>query len=793
MKPHLFLAYDSRPEISRETLYEAGKLIHSTDLVSVTSWEDLRIGGRVIVRQVLEAIDQSKICACDISTMNENVLFELGFAIARRKNVWLLLDKTDTAARSRWHQFELLKGVGYAGWANSEDIKVAFLREHPYSRTSSLYDDLIEPGLGPSIPGSLFYVPTYHSTNAAKQLDRRLEQELHRGVRILSADPTESALNTLQWFASKAYECECTIVHFESPRRDLATLHNQRAALVAGMARGFDRPLLMLCEEDYSPPLDYEDLLQPYSSGNECLLRLEKWLRDISLTPRSGARTQRVRLATELRALRFGEHVAENEVDTLADYFIETAAFDDVISQRNALFVGRKGTGKTANMYQAAARLSEDVRNLVVVIKPASYEFSSLLSLLTTWPVTIQQYSIEGLWKFLLTSEIVSRVVEFTEARASGIPFTEDEKRLLDFVETLPFSLRDDFGARFERTVRTLEALNLGELESEAKGRDVLNEALHAQSITRFRSLLGPILKHRHRVAILVDNLDKGWDRSSDLPLLAKLLLGLLTATGRVATDFAKEDYWRERIHLTVATFLRSDIFEYVRTVAREPDKIQASMVTWEDTQVLLRVLEERFLAARPEDTEPAELWARFFAEQVRGIPTREYLLSRVLPRPRDLIFFCNAAISVATNRAHEKIEEDDILEAERAYSQFAFEALLVENGITVAALKNVLFEFVGEPALLGADRVRQMVVKAGIEPERVDHVLERLTAVSFLGIEVGEGRFEFPEAGTAAERGQALARKLSEERGGESRLLVHAAFRAYLELVEPAPANTES
>ena len=50
------------------------------------------------------------------------------------------------------------------------------------------------------------------------------------------------------------------------------------------------------------------------------------------------------------------------------------------------LFVGRKGAGKTANMLQAAARLQENARNLVVVIKPASYDFTAFLSLLKDMP-----------------------------------------------------------------------------------------------------------------------------------------------------------------------------------------------------------------------------------------------------------------------------------------------------------------------------------------------------------------------------------------------------------------------
>ncbi len=43
MTPMLFLGYDSKPEISRETLYEGPRLISSTKIVEVVSWEDLAV------------------------------------------------------------------------------------------------------------------------------------------------------------------------------------------------------------------------------------------------------------------------------------------------------------------------------------------------------------------------------------------------------------------------------------------------------------------------------------------------------------------------------------------------------------------------------------------------------------------------------------------------------------------------------------------------------------------------------------------------------------------------------
>lgn len=633
MSGNVFFGYDSEPELSRETLFNASRAISKTGVATATSWEELKTSGRVLIGRIRDTIDTADACAFDVSTMNQNVLFELGYAIARAKPLLILLDKTDSEAKRRWREFQLLKSVGYKGWENVDDIRSAFLEARPDLAKSTVYDDLIEPELGASVPGSILYLPTAHNTEPARMIDRRLEYDKRRGVHLLTADPTESGLFPLGWYASKAYETACTIVHFEAPRRSQASLHNSRSALVAGLANGLDRPILMLAEEDYSPPIDYEEELQPYSSARECLLLVDKWLRELSLQPKAAARSQRVRLASELRTLRFGEHVAENEADTLSEYFIDTSALDDVVATRNSLFIGRKGTGKTANMLQAAARLSEDVRNLVVVIKPASYEYVSLLELLSKLPVSLQQYSIE--------------------------------------------------------------------------------------------SLLGPVLKSRQRVAVLIDNLDKGWDRDADLKLLAKLLLGLLAAVGRVISDFDREDYWRDRIRLTLALFLRSDIFAYLRAQAREPDKLPISRLVWRDSEVLLRVIEERFLAARPENTEAEELWDRFFCPTVGGTGTREYIVDRCLPRPRDIIYWCNATVGIAANRRHERVEEADVLDGERTYSQFAYEALLVENGITIELLKDVLLQFLGESATLDQATVRRLVGAGGVKDSDVDSVFQ--------------------------------------------------------------------
>ncbi|TDD64504.1 hypothetical protein E1262_28065 [Jiangella aurantiaca] len=784
--PTVFFGYASKPELARETLHNASRLITATGVVTATTWEDLNVGGRIIIDRILEQIDQADVAAFDVSMANQNVLFELGYAITRGKHIWLLLEEIDREARQRWRQFRLLSAVGYSGWSNSDDIRGAFLRESPHNSNSSLYDDLIEPSLTPEVEGSLFYLPSFHATEASKKLGRRLDQESRRGIRLLSADPTESALNPLAWYAQKVYETAGTIAHFVADRRDLAWLYNGRAALVAGMAAGFERPLLMVAEEDYSPPVDYMERLAVYDSAGQCQDYADQWLEGLDLTPRKVTAGRRVKLATELRGLRFGEHVAENEADLLSDYFVETAAFDEVISSRNALFVGRKGTGKTANMLQAAARLRGDARNLVVVIKPQSYEMEALVALLGRLPTNVTSYAVMSLWSFLLQSEIARSATLAITNRSAGVPRTEDENELVSFVEAASFGIMEEFAVRFERTVSSIAESGVLDVGSIGEGRDALNEALHSEAIRVLRRLVGPVLKGRERVAILVDNLDKAWDKKTDLDAAAQLLLGLLSAVGRVSVEYGKEDFWRDRIELSLAIFLRSDIYAHLHRAAREPDKIPTTVVDWRDPDLLFRVIEERFLAMRPTTSGADELWGRFFCATIRGRPLRDYLAWRVLPRPRDLVYICNAATISAVNARRDRVEEQDFIAAELNYSQFALEALLVENGITVAELEDVLLEFASGPAVAPKSDVLAQIRSVVKDQGRAESVLARLEAVSFLGLSLGDSRHTFPEVGAERKRDEVIARKFAEKRGLDVELVVHPAYRPYLEIEDP-------
>jgi hypothetical protein len=72
------------------------------------------------------------------------------------------------------------------------------------------------------------------------------------------------------------------------------------------------------------------------------------------------------------------------------------------------------------------------------------------------------------------------------------------------------------------------------------------------------------------------------------------------------------------------------------------------------------------------------------------------------------MVFFVKAAVSFAVNRKHDRVEERDIEDGEKQYSQYAWDSILAENGITIPQLEAVLIEFVGSDAVILESTVRE-------------------------------------------------------------------------------------
>lgn len=791
----VFLAYPSSPPQVRETMAAAASRIASIGGITAMPWENLNVGGRIVIREVLAAIDRSAAVIAEVTHLNENVLFELGYAIGRRKRVFPLRDPTLRVEDALFRRVRILTDVGYTQYANQDDIFGAFARDRPDVRELSLWDEAVEPALRPAGAPSVFYVTSGFNNDASSALTRVVKSEARNGMRLITADPREMDNQSLTWYAQQVQDAVAVVIHFESPGRIGSDIHNPRCAFIGGLAHGVQKPLLMLAAEDYATPFDYQDLLYVYRTAAEASARASYWLprqlegmRDY-LARVDVERERRIR-STELRTLLIGEPVAENESETLADYFVATPAYQEAIAAHSAVFVGRRGAGKTALMLEAARKLREDRRVIVCTITPTSYQLEGLVRLVARYAHRdTRGYVIEAIWKFLLISEIALAIVEEVGQRPAGLQPNAAEWELSVFLQGAGSDLNAGFDVRLERAIARLEAASESAVDSGVETeRDQIVEELYRDVLGTLRRLVARSIGNHNRVAVLVDDLDKAWDDNTDLEQLSYLLLGLLAAAPAVVDELRHGSSDRYPAVVTLATFIRSDIFRHLLRSAREPDKIPVRRVVWGDSNQLLAIVDRRYEAAAARETEASELWSRYFVDQVRGLAVRDYIIKRVLPKPRDVLVFVRAAIDAAVLRGSPTVEEEDVLAADAAYSEFAFDALRVDDAALVGRLEEGLLEFAGGSAVLSRNDLEGLIAQMAFGPSQVDDVIDEMRSLSFLGVEVGDGRFDFADDPQTKRRADVLARRFLRARGvsaGDGRLQVHPAFRPYLEIAE--------
>ena len=778
--PKAFFAYPSSVQNSKESIHHAVPKLNKNGLVSIKLWEACSPGGNFIINTICHAIDEAELFFADLTGLNPNVMFELGYAIAHNKRIWLIFDDSYTDAKKMFNQLRILTTVGYVQYYNSDDIIRGFYKEKPFANIKdTIFRSEIERSLKRGGYPSIFHLKREHEDQAAMRVSNLLQKKFSK--RITVDDPRESTVQPLAWYGTNVFDCSGVVCHFTSPKREGGYIQTARQALVCGMAYGWEKPLLMLAEDDFWAPIDYRDHLKHYKTAAEALRYLEEWLppveQTLKVTQEATSVQHTVKLVRDLGSLRFGDHVAEYEEENLVrEYFIPTAAYEDALRGNQTVFVGRKGSGKTANLIKLKDELSRRQRNVVCVIKPQRFQMLGIVDLLKQYQHrNVKAYAVESLWKFLLLTEIANTVYNNPPSLQSA----DVTERFFNFVEKNRDIICEDFSTRLETCTQDLEGTI--EKSNDANSYSPVSEVLHSYILRQLRVELGNFLSNEQRIAVLIDNLDQAWERQNEIDSLSEILWSLLEVAKELPTELQQQSNKKHRLELSLAIFLRSDIFYRIRQVADEPDKMTYSLLKWNNSD-LSRIIEERFCSSFG-TSEPAILWDRYFCPTVNGTPTREYITNTILNRPRDIIYFVNTAVTTAINKRHRRIEEEDIFEAEKQYFPQVLDSIKAENTSPDINLENVIYEFAGMPITLPKSQVVEALQSARISDERIDSTIDVLYDLTFFGIEVGENRFVFSEEPESSRKDKIMARRFAKRKGQEEHFQIHKAFRAFLEI----------
>ena len=255
-QPKAFFAYAGGPPLRAEAMRESLVAVGRWG-IDAEGWEALCVGGKILIDAICDGIEKADACVAEVSSMNPNVLFEAGYAIALGKSLYLALDETDEDANRAWSGLAMLDTIGRLNYGGNSERLAEQVASHMSEDPLPLIDALLAGGR-PKEANAIFAPAVPHKFNAADRLERLLERKTH--LRLL-ASQDDLALAGLRYYVHEIYRSSAAVMHFMAPSRVRAQGHNARLSLLAGIAHGLKIPLLMVAESGFQTPLDYKDLL----------------------------------------------------------------------------------------------------------------------------------------------------------------------------------------------------------------------------------------------------------------------------------------------------------------------------------------------------------------------------------------------------------------------------------------------------------------------------------------------------------------------------------------------------
>ncbi len=789
----VFYAYSSFDSALVQTIEAAITDANKSRALRIKPWTQMRVAGRIIVTEILSEINKAQMFACDLTYPNPNVMFELGYAIARRKPLFLSLNSHIEGARESYNHIRNAFGpdLGYVPYEHRNDLSRSMMA---VLEATVPGDDVLGPhfslkAVREAHPG-LLYVRQPYVTDESLLLSNALERSVF-AEGLFTDNPKDSPVATLNWYAEKVRDADAILLHLLSERQEDNLRHNLKCALVAGLARGFERAVLMLAPEPYQTPMDYRDLLRVHKTAEDCAGIAEDWLAAIKdrLPPRrirSVAERRETAPELNLRNLRLGEWVAEHEHIALGDYFVEMSWFLEALESQNTIFVGRRGTGKTATLYALERALRRQADSHICIVKPQGYEVDGIIRLLNQSIDRSEQGNlIESLWKYLLYTELVSSVAHNYYSRPPHIQAQmESERRVVEFYEQRQAILGDPFSIRLDKAVRSL--LDLETEPGEQAQRTRISEKLHSGLIGEIRILLGQTLGSKKTVAILIDNLDEPWEASHDIDALSALLMGLLRVSVGITEDLRHGDSRRLPVNASMTVFLRSDIFFHLRRVAAERDKLPVRFISWSDGHSVMRIIDDRLASSLGWNINVDDIWQKLFVAEVNGESAKDFIIAWSMTRPRDAIYFVKQALAAAVNRGHVVVTEEDLFTARRQYSEFAFTALRAEDHPQKGRLEGIMMEFAGMPCTVTQQEVAAAILRAETPEQDVEFYIDLLCDLNFLGVESRDG-FVYVRDEGERQQSREVAHRLAARIRGEGADELYEVNRAFHDVLSIA------
>ena len=395
MSISVFLAYPSNPpEISNFIHKAVNEYRMSYKELDIHLWEQNDVSGRPITKEIFERIESCDFLFADITNLNFNVVFEIGYAIGLSKRTILFRSTQydhDDALRRATGIFDT---IGHEKYSSSADIVKLFLAAKDQ-----------RPLPIPDTRDTTTLVYTVEPTENNADFQRIVSRLNKLNLAYRSFNPYESrrisVVDAIEHVSRSTGIVLLIIDHKLLGARE----HNIRSSFVAGLSMALGRELLILVPDGVRVPLDFADVSYSFHSPNQVDEHIKAFAFRTFIHSRD-IKEGDSRKSGLLEDLSLGDPTAENEIQTLESYFVPTAQYDSALRGEVDVAVGRKGSGKTALFSQVRSRMQKDRENIVIDLKPESYQLIRLREeILARLNEGAQLHLIKAFWEYIILLE----------------------------------------------------------------------------------------------------------------------------------------------------------------------------------------------------------------------------------------------------------------------------------------------------------------------------------------------------------------------------------------------------
>ena len=758
-----FFIYPSQPQHLADSFKECViNLRRSQPRGKWLSWQDLSVSGQIIFCEICKAIRSAKLVVANITSVNFNVLFELGYAIGLRKPVLPFRDSTYESQKKALDEIGVFDTLGFQSFTNSGDIVDFILSKRAFS--PPIYS---KPELNTGYP--IYYLRSPINTDGSIKLFSCLKKSYFR---FRSFDIKETPRLSLHEAFKHVLSSLSIVAHLIDPTRAGADSHNARAAFVCGMGLATGKHVLMLQEGHlaHPHPIDYRDIIVPYVEVISIPAHVESIVRETADAIQTIDATHVQIPKKLLERIDLGDIAAENEISALSTYFVKTPQFQQARQGHARIVVGRKGTGKTAMFYGIRNQFSKRGNTLVLDLKPEGHQFVKLREhVLSQLSEGLQLHTLTAFWYYLLILELTNKTLERELKTAYQSAESLALYNQLKEMYKAHTQTQGDFSERLMSLINRLIETLPPELLHKIKSADI-TDVIYRYDIKDILSKLVPHLRPFSAVWILFDNIDKGFPTHGLQSIDVHIIRCLLEAIRKL-----QESLETHGIDCMAAIFIRSDVYDHL--VDCTPDRGKESYVNldWSDIELIKELLLRRFRYQAPElEGSFEEVWSRLFDPHVRGESSFNYVVSRTFLRPRDILNFTRKSIQIAVSRNHPRVDQDDITAAEKSFSEDMLNELRYEMRDIFPSLPDIALAFLGYMGSFAENEVSSKLIECGVSEDQLPSVIEILLWFAFLGIKIGENEHYSYQVSY----NMAKLKHSSDKRGNSERIYaIHPAF----------------